>query len=242
VCWLNLRPYNTHKLAFGFKRCVYLWYSNQHKGYKCLDSSSSRVYISWEVIFDKTVFPFSTVDPNVGALLKAKISLLHATLCSPLEGEGVAVLNVPNAANTTHESFAEIGGLVASNSEQTDQDNVPARHEQVDSGTVEDPDIDPRVDSELAERTSDLERITSTPVSAPGSVSALDSASNAAPRGFSVPDVAIGWSMLIAPESAPEYCMHPNLLPLHRHDQQPDSRTTLGSLSVIHMGHSSMCA
>jgi histone deacetylase 1/2 len=46
ACWPNLRPYNYHKLAFRSKQCAFLGYSNLHKGFKCLDISSGRVYIS----------------------------------------------------------------------------------------------------------------------------------------------------------------------------------------------------
>jgi hypothetical protein len=50
-CWPNLRPYNTRKLSFRSTHCVFLGYSNQHKGYKCLEPSTGRVYISRDVIF-----------------------------------------------------------------------------------------------------------------------------------------------------------------------------------------------
>jgi histone deacetylase 1/2 len=46
ACWPNLRPYNMNKLAFRSKECAFLGYSNMHKGFKCLDISSGRVYIS----------------------------------------------------------------------------------------------------------------------------------------------------------------------------------------------------
>ena len=35
--WPHLRPYNARKLDFRSKQCVFLGYSNQHKGFKCLD-------------------------------------------------------------------------------------------------------------------------------------------------------------------------------------------------------------
>jgi histone deacetylase 1/2 len=57
ACWPNLRPYNTHKLAFRSTRCAFLGYSNMHKGFKCLDISSGRIYISRDVVFDERVFP-----------------------------------------------------------------------------------------------------------------------------------------------------------------------------------------
>jgi hypothetical protein len=46
VCWPNLHQYNQHKLQFKSKQCVFLGYSNQQKGYNCLDVSKGRVYIS----------------------------------------------------------------------------------------------------------------------------------------------------------------------------------------------------
>jgi histone deacetylase 1/2 len=46
ACWPNLRPYNTRKLAFRSKWCVFLGYNNMHKGFKCLDVSTGRIYIS----------------------------------------------------------------------------------------------------------------------------------------------------------------------------------------------------
>jgi len=56
ACWPNLRPYNTRKLAFRSTRCVFLGYSSIHKGFKCLEVSTGRVYISRDVVFDETIF------------------------------------------------------------------------------------------------------------------------------------------------------------------------------------------
>lgn len=63
ACWPNLRPYNNRKLSFRSRQCVFLGYSSMHKGYKCLDHSTGRIYISHDVIFDESVFPFSTASP-----------------------------------------------------------------------------------------------------------------------------------------------------------------------------------
>lgn len=80
ACWPNLRPYNTRKLQFCSKRCVFLGYSTHHKGYKCLDPSEGRVYISRDVVFDEHVFPFSTLHPNASARLRVEITLLPESL------------------------------------------------------------------------------------------------------------------------------------------------------------------
>jgi histone deacetylase 1/2 len=68
ACWPNLRPYNTRKLAYRSKQCVFLRYSLRHKGVKCLEISTGRVYISRDVVFDENVFPF--------ALLRQELLLL----------------------------------------------------------------------------------------------------------------------------------------------------------------------
>ena len=80
ACWPNLRPYNTRKLAFRSKKCVFLGYSPMHKGVKCLDVPTGRIYISRDVVFDESIFPFESLHPNAGALLRQEILLLPSTL------------------------------------------------------------------------------------------------------------------------------------------------------------------
>ena len=57
ACYPLLRPYTKHKLEFISKQCIFLGYSAHQKGYKCLDPSSTHVYVSRHVIFDELVFP-----------------------------------------------------------------------------------------------------------------------------------------------------------------------------------------
>lgn len=57
ACFPHLRTYNNHKLAFRSSKCVFIGYSDKHKGYRCLHSSG-RIYISQNVIFDELDFPF----------------------------------------------------------------------------------------------------------------------------------------------------------------------------------------
>jgi hypothetical protein len=64
VCWPYIRPYNNHKLQFHSKPCVFLGYSSLHKGYKCLHIPTNRTYISRDVVFDETVFPFTQTSSN----------------------------------------------------------------------------------------------------------------------------------------------------------------------------------
>jgi histone deacetylase 1/2 len=83
ACWPNLRPYNSHKLSFRSTRCVFLGYSSRHKGFKCLEPSTGRVYISRDVTFDESVFPFEKLHQNAGARLRKEILLLPDYLLNP---------------------------------------------------------------------------------------------------------------------------------------------------------------
>jgi hypothetical protein len=68
---------------------VFLGYNNQHKGFKCLDVAEGRVYVSRDVIFDETIYPFSKLHSNAGAQLRNEILLLpshpvdHSGICLP---------------------------------------------------------------------------------------------------------------------------------------------------------------
>jgi histone deacetylase 1/2 len=69
ACWPSLRKYNSRKLDFRSKMCVFLGYSPFHKGYKCLDRSTGRIYISRDVVFDERVFPYmSNTSPDLSPL------------------------------------------------------------------------------------------------------------------------------------------------------------------------------
>jgi hypothetical protein len=57
ACYPLLRPYINHKLMFQSKQCIFLGYSSNHKGYRCLDPLTNRVYLSRHVVFDESVFP-----------------------------------------------------------------------------------------------------------------------------------------------------------------------------------------
>ena len=91
ACWPNLRPYNTHKLAFRSQQCVFLGYSIHHKGYKCLHVPTARIYISGDVVFDEKNFPFgqpqtAPIPPRVAPRVAEHAILLfphdHMNYCT----------------------------------------------------------------------------------------------------------------------------------------------------------------
>lgn len=115
ACWPNLCPYNSRKLEFRSKRCAFFGYNNLHKGYKCLDISTGRVYISRDVVFDEQVFPFSTLHANAGAQLRAEINLLSPDLLSThtlprsttLHPTDSVICSAPYAQNPVENSAVE---------------------------------------------------------------------------------------------------------------------------------------
>jgi hypothetical protein len=114
-----------------------------------LDPSLGRVYISRNVIFDETVFPFSTLKPNAGALLKNEISLLHPTLRTPQDGVCVGEPTVINDANLDHEVLTDFTDFLASNG-----DPQPA-----EPRNAEDPGMRSGGDPVSSEAALDRERI-----------------------------------------------------------------------------------
>jgi hypothetical protein len=84
----------------------------------CLDVSSGGVYISRDVVFDETVFPFSKMDANAGARLRTEINLLHPTLVSTYQGCSIAESSAANMSNNAHEiARSEISSAPAPNNE-----------------------------------------------------------------------------------------------------------------------------
>jgi len=59
LCFSLLLPYNAHKLDYRSTSYVFLGYSSSQLGYRCLDLSYNRIYISRHVGFHEHVFPFN---------------------------------------------------------------------------------------------------------------------------------------------------------------------------------------
>jgi hypothetical protein len=58
ACYPNLSAIAAHKLAHWSNRYIFLGYSTDHKGYRCLDLTTNNIVVSRHV-FDETDLPFS---------------------------------------------------------------------------------------------------------------------------------------------------------------------------------------
>src|SRR4051812_9544025 len=103
--WPNLSPFNKHKLEFRSKQCVFLGYSSLHKGYKCLDVATGRVYVSRDVVFDEQVFPFAKLHPNAGAQLRKELVLLPSHLLPSPHFVPGGVVEPNDHVSVSHNAF-----------------------------------------------------------------------------------------------------------------------------------------
>lgn len=80
ACYPNLRPYNSNKIQPRSVHCVFLGYSDIHKGYKCLHKDTGRLYISRDVVFNEVDYPFSVPPiPSPSSSWPTFISSFHHT-------------------------------------------------------------------------------------------------------------------------------------------------------------------
>lgn len=91
-CWPNLRPYNRHKLNFRSTPCLFPGYSPSHKGYKCLDLNTNRLYISRDVTFNEHFFPYKKVTTPISP---SNTSIVPLPFLTP------SILGPPPTSNPT---------------------------------------------------------------------------------------------------------------------------------------------
>lgn len=62
ACYPLLKPYTAHKLQPKTTQCVFLGYPKDLKGYLCYNMSNKRLYTTHHVLFDETIFSFSSIS------------------------------------------------------------------------------------------------------------------------------------------------------------------------------------
>ena len=62
-----LCPYNRHKLEFRSRQCIFIGYYLNHKGYRCLDTSTKCIFIFGHVIFYENLFPAQGIASHMAS-------------------------------------------------------------------------------------------------------------------------------------------------------------------------------
>lgn len=84
LCLPNLTPYTKHKLEPHSTQCIFLGYAPNYKGYRCLDPSSCRVYISRHVQFVEHIFPYQRLAGQGGLMSSRSARPLSFSIIPPL--------------------------------------------------------------------------------------------------------------------------------------------------------------
>jgi hypothetical protein len=96
ACYPNTSATAPHKLSPRSTHCLFLGYSPDHKGYRCLDLTSHHIIISRHVVFDEDVFLLAGSTPPTDL-----DSLLESNPVPPPPVPRLAPLPPPRAAPTT---------------------------------------------------------------------------------------------------------------------------------------------
>jgi hypothetical protein len=92
---------------------VFLGYSPHHKGVKCLDTFTGWVYISKDVLFDESVFPFTALNPNARKHLQEDVLIFRThTLSTPGDAHVDDYIHLPVVPNVTNVHAFDIAPTV----------------------------------------------------------------------------------------------------------------------------------
>jgi hypothetical protein len=84
ACYPNMSSTAPHKLAPRSSLCVFLGYSLEHKGYRCLELESNRIITSRHVVFDESFFPFADMSTSPMASSALDFLLDDSDLTAPI--------------------------------------------------------------------------------------------------------------------------------------------------------------
>lgn len=84
MCFPNLTPYRKDKLSPKSAVCVFIGYSPFHKGYRCFDIRSLRVYTTTNVRFNEQAFPFASQNMSTLDIISGNAdTFLFSSATSP---------------------------------------------------------------------------------------------------------------------------------------------------------------
>jgi len=116
ACYPCRRLYAQHKFDPRSLTCVFIGYSERHKGYRCLLPTTGRVYISRHVIFNENFFPFtktyiakSTPLTTLYRLWTEEVKLLNSVSEGPVSTSSqIYAGHLQDNGNITTDNFHSI--------------------------------------------------------------------------------------------------------------------------------------
>jgi len=70
LCYPWLKPYSKNKLEPRSTPCVYLGFSSNYHCYQCFDPKSSKIYLSRDVKFFESIFPFQNMFSKLSSCFR----------------------------------------------------------------------------------------------------------------------------------------------------------------------------
>jgi hypothetical protein len=134
-----------------------------HKGVKCLDIHTGRIFVSRDVVFDENIFPFKELHSNAGALLCRDILLLDSSLHN-FEQEGELIDGTILANPTNHPTLQVFPEDLQQTGENLEENDVQysLNDSYMQSGEAEN-DTDREVDISTRSGSSSLSGFNHTP-------------------------------------------------------------------------------
>lgn len=96
-CFPYLGTYVSDKLSSRSIECVFLGYSPQHRGYRCLDPNTGRLYVSRHVIFNENSFPYKNMQVPAPSPLEFALLPSPTSFSTPSQ---VSLQTRPNDSST----------------------------------------------------------------------------------------------------------------------------------------------
>ncbi|CAH9050800.1 unnamed protein product [Cuscuta europaea] len=102
ACYPNFSATSANKLSPRSVQFVFLGYAPGYKGYRCLDPTTGRVYLSRHVRFHEDTYPFKTIRQPIPSLSPNRPSPMALTNTSPTPSAPTSLVPQPSAAGQLH--------------------------------------------------------------------------------------------------------------------------------------------